>query len=425
MSDDGSKPPSDAGADAAPSSGADGAPASSGPAGGGAAEEAPVGAAPASGTGATPGDKQPSAGGTGAEEGAAGASAGAASEDPPAASATKSSAAAGDKKVKSSEKPKSGEKAPSRTGASKSSVKSTGSGRKRGAGATLENARIGFLGAGKLVEAIVKGLVGHAKVAPGRIYVSSKSGRSLDGFKQNGCVVTKRNYDLFAKLDCDVVFVAVHGHVIRELFKLGGTRPVALTTNYIPNQRHPLYLLSLVGGIPLTDLKQTLLNPDHPDKYKLEAHRVMLNASVAYGLGLGALDIEPDSKKCATVVRDVLTSVAKLEYFPETTMDAVCALGGNGLAFVHYFISALSDGGFKMGMPKVVAVKMATKTLQSAAACLLESGKHPSDLRDACTSPSGPAIYGLHLLESKDTASGLAAAVEGAFKRVRELVESK
>ena len=338
--------------------------------------------------------------------------------------ATKSSAAA-DKKVKSSEKPKSGEKAPSRTGASKSSMKSSGSGRKRGGAVTLENARIGFLGAGKLVEAIVKGLVGHAKVAPGRIYVSSKSGRSLDGFKQNGCVVTKRNYDLFAKLDCDVVFVAVHGHVIRELFKLGGTRPVALTTNYIPNQRHPLYLLSLVGGIPLTDLKQTLLNPDHPDKYKLEAHRVMLNASVAYGLGLGALDIEPDSKKCATVVRDVLTSVAKLEYFPETTMDAVCALGGNGLAFVHYFISALSDGGFKMGMPKVVAVKMASKTLQCAAACLLESGKHPSDLRDACTSPSGPAIYGLHVLESKDTASGLAAAVEGAFKRVRELVESK
>lgn len=304
-------------------------------------------------------------------------------------------------------------------------MKSSGSGRKRAGPLTLDSARIGFLGAGKLAEAIVKGLLATKKVPPGRLYVSSKSGRSLDTFKEMGCVVTKRNYDLFGKLECDVIFIAVHGHVIRELFKLGGTRPVALTTNYIPSRSRPFYVLSLVGGVSLTDLKQTLLNPDHPESYKFEAHRIMLNMSVAYGLGLGALDVEPDSKKCATVIRDLLTSIAKLEYFPEPSIDAACALGGNGLAFVHYFISALADGGFKMGMPKIVAVKMAARTLQSAAGCLLESGKHPVEMRDSCTSPSGSAIYGLHLLESKDTASGLAAAVEGAFKRVRELVDTK
>lgn len=309
---------------------------------------------------------------------------------------------------------------PSRTG-TKSSTKS---GRRGGGQLNMESCRIGFLGAGKLTEAIVKGLVQYSKIQPNRIFVTSKSGRTLDQFKQTGCVVTKRSYDLFAKLDCHVVFIVVHGHVIRELFKAGGTRPLALTTNYIPNQRHPLILLSLVGGIPLADIKVVLLNPEHPEKYKLQMHRIMLNVSVAFGIGLGALDIEPDSKKCQPIVRDLLTSFAKIEYIPEANMDAACALGGNGLAFVHYFIGALSDGGVKMGLPKSLAVKLAAKTLRSAAASLLESGKHPSDLRDQCTSPSGPAIYGLNILDQKEAGSGIATAIEGAFKRVRELVDN-
>lgn len=154
-------------------------------------------------------------------------------------------------------------------------------------------------------------------------------------------------------------------------------------------------------------------------------HRIMLNTSVAYGLGLGALDMEPDSKKCTPLIRDMLTSFAKLEYIQgEANIDVTCAIGGNGLAFVYYFITALSDGGVKMGLPKNVAIKMATKTLQSAAACLLESGKNPAELRDSCTSPSGPAIYGIHMLDKKEAGHGIAAAVEGAFKRIRELVDN-
>lgn len=235
--------------------------------------------------------------------------------------------------------------------------------------------------------------------------------------------MTKRNYDIFARLDCDIVFLAFHGYVIRSLYKTGGTRPLSLTTNYIPNQRHPVYLLSLVGGVSLVDIKHTLLNPDNPEKYKIEMHRIMLNTSIGYGLGLGAIDIEPDSKKCSPIIRDILISFCKLEFIPESNMDVACAVGGNGLAFCYYFLSAISDGGFKMGLPKQVAVKLAAKTLMSAAAALLESGKHPSDLRDHCTSPSGPAIYGIHVLDKADCASGIAAAVEAAFRRIKELVE--
>lgn len=302
--------------------------------------------------------------------------------------------------------------------------------RRKGEKVTEKNVRIGFIGAGKMTEVIVKGLLevapadGSERINPKQIFVASKSGKNHDNYKRLGCYVTKRSYDIFGRMDCDIVFLAVHGYVIRQCYKSGGIRPLALTTNFIPNQRHPLYILSLVGGIPLNDIKRTLLNPDHPEKYRVEMHRIMLNHSVAYGLGIGAIDVEPDSKHCAGIVRNILCRISRLETIGENHMDIACAAGGYGSTFCYYFMAAVADGAFKKGLPKHLATKIAARTLQSAAASIIESGKNPNDLRDACTSPSGPAIYGLHVLDKADCASGFAAAVEAAYQRIKELAEN-
>ena len=283
--------------------------------------------------------------------------------------------------------------------------------------------KIGFVGAGKMTDAIVRGLMHVAKIDPKQIYVSAKTDRNLEIFQNRGITVTKRSYDIFGQYDCDIVFLCVHGNVVKGCFKLGGTRPFAFTINYIPNQKHPLFVISLIGGIILNDIKLTLLDPDNPEKYMLEMHRGMLNIGVAYGLGMGALDVNVDSKHCHPVVRDILTSISKVEYLPEQLMDAACCVGGNGLAFCYYFISALSDGGFKMGLNKIVAIRFAAKTLQSAAQCLLESDKHPSELQDSVTSRAGSATYGLHVMDKADCASGFQAAISTAYKRLKELVD--
>lgn len=301
--------------------------------------------------------------------------------------------------------------------------------RKKGEKVSEKNVRIGFIGAGKMTEVIVKGLLEIAspdgeRINPKQIFVASKSGKNHDHYKRLGCYTTKRSYDIFGRMDCDMVFLAVHGYVIRQCYKAGGSRPLALTTNFIPNQRHPLYILSMVGGVTLNDIKKTLLNPDHPEKYRVEMHRIMLNPSVAYGLGIGAIDVEPDSKHCAGIVRNILCRFCRLETIVEAHMDIACAAGGYGSTFCYYFMAAIADGAFKRGLPKNMATKIAARTLQSAAASIIESGKNPNDLRDACTSPSGPAIYGLHVLDKADCASGFAAAVEAAYHRIKELAEN-
>lgn len=289
----------------------------------------------------------------------------------------------------------------------------------------FSSAKIGFIGAGKITESLLNGLINYGKVEAARLHVAAPTTKNLERLKQqySGLKITKRNLDIFAKYACDIVFIAVHGSVVRNCYKQGGSRPFPLTTNFIPNMKKPLYVLSLVTGFDCKQIRECLLNPEHPDKYLLEMHRVVINCAAAYGLGIVAVDVEPDSKKLAEPLRAMLSTVGKLEYVSEREMDATCALCGAGLAFSYYFIEAMSNGAFKMGLNRQMAQKFSAKTVQCAAQTLLESGKHPNELKDEVCSPAGPAIYGIHVLDKADCASGVAAAVEAAHKRADELAK--
>lgn len=161
----------------------------------------------------------------------------------------------------------------------------------------LSTAKIGFLGAGKVTESIVTGLINVAKVEPNRIYIAAPTTKNSAKFKEKGCHVTKRNIDLFARYDCNIVFLACHGAVVAQCYKMGGTRPHPLTVNFIPNMKHPLIVLSCVSGFDCQQIKKVLLNPEHPHKYMLEMHRVVINSASSYGVGIACVDVDPDSNK--------------------------------------------------------------------------------------------------------------------------------
>lgn len=317
--------------------------------------------------------------------------------------------------------------APRAPSAEKAAAKKRSSTAKKPKGKTidLETAKVGIIGAGKAAEYLVDGLVNFAKIPAKRIHVAAPTAKNTDRFKALGCNTTKRNIDIFARYDCDVIFLCFHGGVVKYCYKLGGIRPHPITTNYIPNMKHAICILSMVSGVNLEQIRAVLLNPEHPKGYILETHRVMLNAAVAYGLGICAIDVEPDSSKLSASIRTLLSSMGRLEYVPESQMDAACAIAGNGLAFGYYFMNAMADGAFKMGLSRNMAIKFAAKTVHCGAQCLLESGRHPSELRDAVTAAGGPAIYGIHVLDKADVASGIQGAVEAAYKRAVELAETE
>lgn len=272
-----------------------------------------------------------------------------------------------------------------------------------------------------MAESIVDGLLTHGNIRAEQLFVAAPSTKNLEYFKSKGIKTTRRLIDIFGKLDCDVIFFCFHGSVVKKAIRDGGKRPAPITVNFIPNMRHPIYFLSCVSGVTMDELKSVLLNPEKPAKYQLEAHRFMCNTSVSQGLGICAIDCDPDSKKLSAPIRTLLSSIAKLEYVPEDQMDAACASAGAGLAFAFYFIAALTEGGVKVGLNRPLAQKFASMTMKSAADAVLESGKHPNQLKDEVAGAGGPAVYGLHTLDKAEAASGITAAVEAAFKRGQEL----
>ena len=272
-----------------------------------------------------------------------------------------------------------------------------------------------------MTQSLVTGLTKHGGVRPQQICVSAPTAKNSAALKALGCHVTKRNIDLFGRFACDVVFLCCHGKVIADCFSSGGTRPHPLCVNFIPNLKKPIHVLSLVAGWDLDAIKAVLLNPEHPKKYKLEAHRISANTAVAYGVGIVSVDVEPSCKKLSSLVRTLLSSVGELHHVQPEQMDAACAATGAGLAFAYYFTQALADGAFKMGLARPLANKFSAEIMESAAHAVLQSDRHPSELKDAVCGAGGPASYGLHILDKAEAGSGIEAAVEASFKRAMEL----
>jgi len=96
-------------------------------------------------------------------------------------------------------------------------------------------------------------------------------------------------------------------------------------------------------------------------------------------------------------------------------------LSGSGPAYVCMMIEALSDGGVRMGLPREAATVLAAQTLLGTAKMMLETGRHPGQLKDAVASPGGTTIAGIHALERGGLRAALMDAVEAATRRATEL----
>ena len=104
-----------------------------------------------------------------------------------------------------------------------------------------------------------------------------------------------------------------------------------------------------------------------------------------------------------------------------TLPPAVTGLSGSGPAFVFMFIEALADGGVAAGLPRPVAMSLATALVKGAADMVGVTGTHPGALKDAVASPAGTTIAGIHALETGGFRGTVMSAVVSAAKRATEL----
>ena len=263
--------------------------------------------------------------------------------------------------------------------------------------------RIGFIGGGKMAEALAKGIINASLSSVDKIIASDVDKKRCQILeKDTGIKTTQENKKITS--ESDIIILAVKPNIIGSILK------------ELKNDITPKHLVvSIAAGIPL-DFIESALNKG------CRVVRVMPNTpclvgETAAGYALGKAATRDDGK----LVGEILNAVGKSYLLEEKHLDAVTGLSGSGPAFVYTVIEALSDGGVKMGLPRDISTKLAAQTVLGSAKMVLETGMHPGELRDFVTSPGGTTIAGLHALEKGNIRNALIDAVETATKKSKRL----
>ncbi len=267
----------------------------------------------------------------------------------------------------------------------------------------ISGKRIGFIGAGNMAEALIKGLL-QASVFP----VSRISASDVDPARRRligttyGITVEAENPEVAAK--SDILLLAVKPQVMGEaLASLKGS----VTAEHL--------VISIAAGVPIAFLTRRL--PPTSRIIRVMPNTPALVLQGASALAAGEHTTPEDVEAALTIFR----AVGKAVVVSEHLLDAVTGLSGSGPAYIFIVIEALADAGVKMGLPRETAMLLATQTVLGAAAMALETGKHPGQLKDMVTSPGGTTLAGLHALESAGLRAAFLTAVEAATRRSQEL----
>ena len=123
-------------------------------------------------------------------------------------------------------------------------------------------------------------------------------------------------------------------------------------------------------------------------------------------------------------VKNIFNEIGMVVELEEKHLDAVTGLSGSGPAYLFIIMESLADGGVKMGLPRDVALKLAAQTVLGSAKLVLETNKHPGELKDMVASPGGTTITAIHELESAKLRATLISAVEAATLKSKSMNET-
>jgi pyrroline-5-carboxylate reductase len=264
--------------------------------------------------------------------------------------------------------------------------------------------KIGFIGAGNMAGALIKGLLSAKLYRPQEMIVSDampaqrkkiKKAYQVDGLSDNRAVVR----------ETQTIVLAVKPQIIDQV--LAEIQPEV--------SKHNLFI-SIAAGVPLRRLEAGLGG-------NARVVRVVPNTPALLGKGIavvvrGSKAKPQDEKLTLALFRGVGEALAVKD---EALMDPVTGLSGSGPAYVYLFAEALIAGGVQEGLDPKVATRLAYETIGGAVAMLKETGSSPKELRDMVTSPGGTTLAGLTRLAAGQFTETVIASVAAASRRSKEL----
>jgi pyrroline-5-carboxylate reductase len=261
--------------------------------------------------------------------------------------------------------------------------------------------RIAVLGAGKIGEALLAGLLAGGHSADELMFIERHPGRAAELTARLGVA----GVDVATAAErSDIVVVAVKPQDIAPVLAglAPALRPGTLVVSLAAGLRTALFEGALAAGTPVV--------------------RVMPNTPMLVGEAMSA--ISPGTHATdhhLAAVEKMLASVGRVVRVPESQQDAVTALSGSGPAYFFFLVEAMIDAGILLGLPRTVAADLIVQSAFGAARMLRESNDHPVLLREAVTSPAGTTIAAIRELERHGVRAAMIAAIEAACDRSVEL----
>lgn len=260
--------------------------------------------------------------------------------------------------------------------------------------------KFGFIGAGNMVSAIVKGMtIGTKSYAGQDIYLTSKTLTSAETLaKACGAVACSTGAEVV--LASDVVVLGVKPNVLETILPpLKGAF----------EKKQPL-VVSIAAGKTLD-----FLGGFFPEGTPIV--RVMPNINAKIGASTTGLCVNAFvSEEQKNLVVDLFSTIGTVAEVSESQFGIFSVIGGASVAFAYLYMDALAHGALKAGMPKKQALEIVAQTVLGSAKMVLEGGEAPWPLIDQVCSPGGTTIEGVTTLQ----AGGFEATIVRAFDAVLE-----
>ena len=261
------------------------------------------------------------------------------------------------------------------------------------------NKKIGFIGCGNMGTAMIQGILESQKCGKEQLMASAKSEETRAKKAQAyGITMVADNAEVAAF--ADVLFLAVKPQFYPQV--------IAEIKDVVTEE---MLIVSIAPGKSLEWLTEQFGR-------SLKFIRTMPNtpAMVKEGM-MGMCASDKVEEEEIALFRDLCEGFSRTEVVAESLMDVVTAVSGSSPAYVFLFIEAMADAAVAGGMPRNQAYTFAAQAVLGSARMVLETGKHPGELKDMVCSPAGTTIQAVRVLEEK----GMRSAVIEAMQRCLDI----
>lgn len=262
---------------------------------------------------------------------------------------------------------------------------------------------IGFIGLGNMAQAIMGGILSNGVASEGDIigYDPAISARNIVAEKYS---IAMADSNQSVAEQADIVILAVKPQVLQKVIEEIATSASADTL-----------FISIAPGKSIEWITKLFGR-------EVKIIRCMPNTPALVGAGMTGYcvsdKVTDEEKKTAL---SILDSIGRTQEVPEHLMAAVTSVSGSSPAYVYILIEAMADQAVADGMTRVQAYEFAAQAVMGSAKMVLDTSKHPAELKDMVCSPGGTTIEAVKVLEREGFRAAIQDAMEACTIKAEQL----